>query len=167
MDATHSSSCAVVLAIFKSSAAKGFTPAMDQLGRLYEEGQIGLEQDWVEAAKWYREAYEAETSDTAAGHALATLCRKGGHGIERDTAKVALYKLNEVYPQLESAWFNLLSLSGENLVSNFAFSNGSTCTATPRRTLCSSTAPNAGTRKPPRTFASCAGAPCTTRLTRA
>jgi hypothetical protein len=32
-----------------------------------------------------------------------------------------LYKLNPVYPQLESAWFQPLRLSSENLVSNFAF----------------------------------------------
>jgi hypothetical protein len=37
------------------------------------------------------------------------------------TLKVGLYKLNPVYPQLESAWFQPLNLSSEKPVSKFAF----------------------------------------------
>jgi hypothetical protein len=59
----------------------------------------------------------------------------GGEGEEGDGGdEVGLYKLkNPVDPQLESAWFQPLTLhaiSCDLLISNFAFSN-STCTATP------------------------------------
>ena len=43
------------------------------------------------------------------------------YSADPDALKVGLYKLNPVDPQLETAWFQPLSLLSENLISKFAF----------------------------------------------
>ena len=58
----------------------GFAPAQNQLGQIFEYG-LDVEQDYAEAAKWYRKAAEQESIE--AQHNLGVLYEYGC-GVDQD-----------------------------------------------------------------------------------
>ncbi len=77
------------LFLFKKLAQEGSLPALVEVGNIYELGGNGVDQDYIEAKKWYERSVN-EIDDSKAYLALGRLYY-AGHGVEQDFNKAFFY----------------------------------------------------------------------------
>lgn len=87
----------------KARAASGDPKAQVKLGQLYEDG-IGVSEDSVAAARWYRQA--AEQGDPAAQNNLGVMYRMG-RGVDKDLKEAIRWYQKASRQAYPNAYFNL------------------------------------------------------------
>jgi uncharacterized protein len=90
----------------KAKAEQGDAEAQSTLGDAYANGE-GVQQDYTQAAKWYRQA--AEAGKARAQAALGDLY-EAGQGVPQDDAKAATWYRRAAERGLASAQYELASL---------------------------------------------------------
>lgn len=95
--------CATGLFLPCAYAEQGDAEAQYNLGLCYSEGD-GVQQDDLEAAKWFRQA--AERNHAVAQHNLGICCAQG-RGVEQDAAEAAKWYRRAAEQQLAQAQYNL------------------------------------------------------------
>ncbi len=102
---------------FRAKAESGDTQARLKLGMAYEDGN-GVQQDYGEAAKWYRKA--ADQGSAAAQNDLGFLYATG-HGVEKSKEEAVRWYAKAARQKYATAMFNLGAAyySGDGAPSNY------------------------------------------------
>lgn len=104
---------------YRTAAYIGYTPAMHNLGEMYEHGRWGVDMDYAEAMRWYRKA-----ADRGNGDAMENLAWMYyfGRGIDKNYTEAFRWfrKAAEKGHAIAMLWLGIMYLEGRGVDKNFA-----------------------------------------------